>query len=144
MKHKLLISLLALASCMLMPCCDDVDCDYPPVILSICVQNAEGENLLDENMEANVLDEEIYVDYSGRKYYMSSEAVIASLSVYPNDENKLIIGPFYGSGHKNCTLHIGARAVEISFDVNGNGYKYYFDGKRDKQKGPEPEFVLTL
>ncbi|MBP3639382.1 MAG: hypothetical protein J6J20_05795 [Muribaculaceae bacterium] len=137
----LLLLTLALAS---VQCSDDVDCDYPPVILSICVQNAEGENLLDENMEANVLDEEIYVDYSGRKYYMSSEAVIASLSVYPNDENKLIIGPFYGSGHKDCTLHIGARAVEISFDVNGNGYKYYFDGKRDKQKGPEPEFVLTL
>lgn len=137
----LLLLTLALAS---VQCSDDVDCDYPPVILPICAQNAEGENLLDENMEANVLDEEIYVDYSGRKYYMSSEAVIASLSVYPNDENKLIIGPFYGSGHKDCTLHIGARAVEISFDVNGNGYKYYFDGKRDKQKGPEPEFVLTL
>lgn len=144
MKHNLLVSFLMLASCLLMPCCDDVDCDYPPVILSICVQNAEGENLLDENMEDNVLNEEIYVDYSGRKYYMSSEAVIASLSVYPNDENNLIIGPFYSSGHEDCTLHIGTHAVEISFDVNDNGCKYYFDGKRDKQTAATPEFVLTL
>ncbi|MDR0907837.1 MAG: hypothetical protein LBM63_04445 [Rikenellaceae bacterium] len=70
MKRLVLISLLfVFATCDIQ---DDRIWDFNNPNVCFFVKNAAGENLLDPNVEGNILDNEITVDYNGQVFGMDS------------------------------------------------------------------------
>ena len=154
MKHffYILFSLSIGILVFLMSCADKetIFDDYAPVVFTVKVVNASGENLLDESVPGNILGEDISVTYEDQTYPMITMPpgryyAPQWYGVVLYDGEELRIGQFNGAArHEECILHIGARDIEIYYDAKINKddvkRKFYFDGKRCDG----PDFVLRL
>lgn len=122
---------------------DDIIYDFYPYELCISVQNPAGENLLDPDVEGNILDETVEMDYEGKtypmnivesgylhevkplsRYYMPHFYGLVAYS-YPKDysqelsTNHLYFGEFdcAYSGNYACTLRIPSRGITRRFEI---------------------------
>ncbi|MFI3264018.1 MAG: hypothetical protein SNG38_00545 [Rikenellaceae bacterium] len=87
---------------------DDLIWDIAPVNIYIQVCNQEGENLLDENVEGNILENEIKITYKDEEYLLGesvskTRAYMPSFNGLQLYNNKMIFGEFEGAASYTLT-----------------------------------------
>lgn len=136
-------------ACILSACSNnDIIYDYEPVVLTLKVQNAEGENLLSSSTAGNILNLAISVTYQGKNYPLQPFDETGRFwpgfwrGIILVDGHHLEIGEFDGNlNYVECILHIGSRSFPIRYSSKNNGKRtFYFDGERCDG----PDFVLRL
>ena len=136
MKRIILLTATIIYGCILTTSCDEgnecsVDIDPAPTPICFIVKDADGNNLLDNKFEGNIIDNGISVTYNGGNYPLT-------LSEYdPYGERGLYIGEIGADkipGLLFGFFYIGKDRGESEFIINwGNGtsdnvkFQYYYN-----------------
>lgn len=156
-----LIVLLTVSSCK-----NDIIYDYAPYILNINVTDNAGNNLLDPDVDGNITDETIEMEYDGKIYTMADTG-----DKYPGEcipVSRYYMPVFYGltltsyrapwhlsfgefdravNAEYEMTLRIPARNIEKHFKVTISSKKndrvadMWVDGVKHK---PADEYTIVL
>ncbi len=126
---KKLLPFFILTAVLLSSGCDRMIWDFITPNVSILVQNADGDNLLDPAFESNILDDEIYAEYNGDIYPLANH----TRESYPRWE-----GLRAGIDEWNRSSPITLLFGEFSPSRGDNGYHgetftvYWGDGTKDE------------
>jgi hypothetical protein len=132
--------------------------DFASIEFTVCVQNADGDNLLDKDVPDNILDEDIYLEYNGKNMEMEvwngsryNPAYWYGLILQEDGVNMpcLHIGQFdVLSRHDECVLHIGGRSYKMAFDAEIKKHDvaitFHFDGKSHKHPNTKPTYYIVV